>query len=123
MDSAMRALTAVRAAVALTYLTAPRWLPGLVLGTRLDRRASIVVRVLGMRQLIEASVAAAIPSPLTFKVSSAVDGLHAGSMLALAATDDRRRKVALADAVLAGGLCAATWGQARSLSRTTNSDL
>jgi hypothetical protein len=116
----MRALTAVRAAVAVTYLTAPRWIPGLVLGVRLDQRASLVARVLGARQLIEASVAAAVPSPVTLKISSAVDGLHAGSMLALAAADDRRRKVALADAALAAGLCAAAWVQARQLTKATN---
>jgi hypothetical protein len=81
-----------------------------------------VVRILGLRQLIEAVVDAVLPSPLTLKVSSAVDGLHAGSMLALAAADDRRRKLALADAALAGGLGAAAWAQGHRLRKTTNSD-
>jgi len=116
----MRALTALRAALGLTYLTAPRWIPAFVIGVRLDRRADIVVRILGLRQLIEAVVGAAIPSPVTLRVSSAVDGLHAGSMLALAAADGRRRKAALADAAVASGLCAAAWAQARGLRKTTN---
>jgi hypothetical protein len=117
----MRVLTAVRSALALTYLTAPRWIPRLVIGVGLDRRASTLVRILGLRQLIEAVVAAGIPSPLTLKISGVVDALHAGSMLALAAADDRRRKIALADAALAGSLCAAAWAQARRLRKTTNS--
>jgi hypothetical protein len=116
----MRTLTAVRTALAVTYLTAPRWIPGFVIGTRLDRRASLVVRILGLRQLIEALLAGAIPSPLTLKVSGAVDGLHAGSMLALAAVDERRRRVALADAALASSLCAAAWAQGHRLGKTTN---
>jgi hypothetical protein len=122
MGTPVTALTALRSALAVTYLTAPRWIPGFVIGVRLDRRTCAVVRILGLRQLIEAVVVAVIPSPLTLKVSSAVDGLHAGSMLALAAADDRRRKIALADAALASSLSAAAWAQARSLRKTTNPD-
>lgn len=102
----MKALVTVRALLGAIYLTEPQWIPGL-LGVAVDSRARLVVRILGARQLLQAALMAAMPSPPTWLLAGAVDALHAGSMLGLAALDARWRRAALTDAAaaiaLAGG--------------------
>jgi hypothetical protein len=84
---------------------------------RPGRRACGVARVLGVRHLVQAGVTAvalrADPgSPYALAGGAAVDALHAGTMVGLAAVDRRARRVALADAgvelalATAGGLTA-----------------
>ena len=109
----MRASAILRALLGSLYLVGPQWLPELLLGVRLDSRARFVVRVLGARQLLQAALGIAVPSRLTLRLGSAVDALHAGSMLALAAVDSRRRGAALGDAAVAGSLAAAGLLQAQ----------
>lgn len=109
----MTALATLRAALGTAYLAVPQWIPGLLLGVRLDPRARLVVRILGARQLLQAAVLRiAAPSRLALRLGSVVDALHAASMLSLAAFDDRRRRAALGDAAVASSLAAAGWVQA-----------
>ncbi len=100
-------------------------LPGLVadrlLAHRFDPRGRRVARVLGARQLVQALGSGRRPSYPVLAVGVEVDLLHAASMLGLGLVDRRRRRVALADAVIAGsfalaGIAAARGGQTRALS-------
>ncbi len=111
----MTPLATVRAGVGVMYLLAPAWIPGL-LGVTLDRRARLVVQILGGRHLVQAVVVSTAPVrrwPLV--LGSGVDALHAASMVALAAVDCRRRRIATADAALAATLAAAGWRAAHQL--------
>jgi hypothetical protein len=65
----------------------------------------VVTTALGVRHLAQVGACLAFPVRRTWLVGAIVDGLHAGSMLALMAADRRRRKAALADAAIAVG-----WG-------------
>lgn len=68
--------------------------------------AVVLARVLGARQIVQAVVTAARPSPRVAALSCAVDATHALTDLWLAAASPRWRHVAI-DAVIAAGLSAA----------------
>lgn len=92
-------------------------LPGLVadrlLAHRFDPRGRRVARVLGARQLVQALGSGRRPSYPVLAVGVEVDLLHAASMLGLGLVDRRRRRVALADAVIAGSFALAGTAAAR----------
>jgi hypothetical protein len=79
-----------------------------LVGRELDRRALITARVLGVRHVLQAVALSRSDGPLTRKVSGAVDLLHAGSMLLLAAWAPGRGRVALTDAAIAALFASAT---------------
>lgn len=97
----MRALQIVRAAWGLLQLAAPGLVADRVLRVPLDHRAEVVARVLAARQVLQAGLLLRTPSPATLSLGAGVDGLHAVSMLALAALNARRRPPALLDASIA----------------------
>ncbi len=68
------------------------------LGTRPDRSATLTVGALGARHVVQAVVTWLCPDRRVVLSGTVVDGLHATSMLALAAADARRRRAALVDA-------------------------
>lgn len=63
--------------------------------------ANTIVRILGARQLAQAALIAARPSPFRIFVGSAVDALHATSMALLARNRPRLSRPALASAAVA----------------------
>jgi hypothetical protein len=65
-------------------------------------RVTWVARALGARVVAQTVIMVARPDRRVFAASAIVDGLHAGSMVALAAVADRYRRVALASAAAAG---------------------
>lgn len=69
-----------------------------------DRRAAVVMRVLGFRHIVQAAVVARRPRYLG--VGALLDLLHGISMLGLAAFDGPRRRAALLDATVAFGFAA-----------------
>ncbi|GAA2861120.1 hypothetical protein Acy02nite_57550 [Actinoplanes cyaneus] len=71
-----------------------------------------VARVLGARQVAQALVIAARPSPRVAGLSVLVDAAHASTCVWLAVTSGRWRPTATVDALIAVGLAAAGW-QAR----------
>ncbi|HLH83423.1 MAG TPA: hypothetical protein VKV38_09170 [Trebonia sp.] len=84
--------------------------PGLLLrlaGRSRDGRARDAARVLGARQLAQAALTAPRPSATTLALGAEVDLAHALSMLALAVTDRRCRRLGYADAVVATAFAAA----------------
>jgi hypothetical protein len=97
----------VRASYAAVLLCAPGPVIGICTGqpaSKLDRR---VVRVLGARHLTQAVLTAHSRSSRALGVGALVDLAHAGSMLALAATDQPMRRAELTDALIAAVFAAA----------------
>ena len=66
-----------------------------------------VARVLGIRHLAQAAIAAWAPGPEMVAVGSVVDLCHAASMLAFAAASRPLRRAELADALVAATLAVA----------------
>ncbi len=81
----------------------------------------MVLRILGVRQLLQALITAVVPARATFALGTAADAIHSASMLLLlGALDRRRRGVALFEAGVAAGLARAG-GRAARQSRTNAS--
>ena len=66
-----------------------------------------VGRVLGLRQLAQASLTAGAVGPVVHALGLQVDLAHAASMLGLAAAEPRYRRAAMCDAATAGAFAAA----------------
>ncbi|WP_018253813.1 hypothetical protein [Salinispora mooreana] len=63
---------------------------------------SAILRVLGVRHLVQAAVLLRWPTPEAFRLGAVADGLHALTAVALIA-DRRRRRLAVTDAAIATG--------------------
>jgi hypothetical protein len=66
-----------------------------------DRRALVVARILGARQLIQALLSGLRPRPQVLAIGSAVDVAHCLTAGAFAVADRRRARLAVADAAMA----------------------
>jgi hypothetical protein len=90
------------------YGTALLWAPGPIIGVVTgqppSRRARQVARVLGVRHLAQAVIAALNPGPEVVALGVVVDLLHAASMFAFAAVVPDLRRAELADALAATAL-------------------
>jgi hypothetical protein len=75
-------------------------------GGPLDRPSRAFARVLGARQILEALVLRRHRRRNWVLGGAAVDGLHAVTMLGLAARDRRHRRLALANAAVAAAFTA-----------------
>ncbi|MGW5361168.1 hypothetical protein [Actinopolymorpha pittospori] len=109
-------LEATRAGYGSLQVTVPNLLATRLLAaplTPVERRAA---RVLGARHVVQAAATAALPTPAAYRLGAGVDGLHALSMVALAAADASRRRIAVAEAVSAGVFAVAGLCVARALS-------
>lgn len=74
-------------------------------GRRADEAETVVARVLGARQLLQAAAVGRWPHRAG-RIGAVADGLHALSMVALAVARPRYRRPALASAAVAVGLSA-----------------
>lgn len=101
-------LLVARLAWSGALLVAPGALFRALGGGEADRTWRIVGRVLGARHLAEALFDQG-GGPDRLRLSATVDAIHATSALAFAALDRRRRRVALADAAVAGTFAAWGW--------------
>lgn len=98
----MQGRDAARLAYGAALLLAPDVTAGALTGRRLDRRARLVVRVLGARHVTQALVMRGQePGTLLRRAGRATDLLHAGSMALLAALAPGWERAALTDACLA----------------------
>lgn len=98
-----RAGLVARAAWGAGCLAAPAAV-GRVLGLAPgDRRARLLLRLLGARDLGQAALAATAPPPALLRFGAGVDVLHAASMVALAAVSPHYRRPALTSAAIATG--------------------
>jgi hypothetical protein len=102
-----RGVVVARAAWGAGCLLAPAAV-GRVLGLAPgDRRALLLLRTLGARDLGQAVLAATAPPPALRRLGVAVDALHASSMVALAAVSRDYRRPALTSALIATSWAAA----------------
>ncbi|UIK89822.1 hypothetical protein [Arthrobacter polaris] len=100
--TALTYLEPLRAGYGLCQVLQPNFIATQLLRYRLDGRATIFIRVLGARHLLQSAVICLAPrSACLHRTGAAVDLIHASTMLILALTDARRRKVALVDAAAA----------------------
>ncbi len=74
--------------------------------SRFDRRSTMVIRVLGGRQLAQAVLTYLAPETKVTAAGAAIDGIHALTMLGLAARPTRWRRPALVEAAMATVLSA-----------------
>lgn len=100
-------LTGTRAAYGVLQLVAPAWSGEALLCGGLDTTSRRAVRLLGARQVVQASVSAARPSREVLDLGVAVDGLHAASMVGLAVFVRRYRRAAAASAAIAAAFTVA----------------
>lgn len=96
----MRTLEFVRAGYGFCELLAPDLVEGRLLGRAPDRRARMVIRILGARHLIQAA-ATARGGRAAHRLGGTVDAVHALSMLILSALDPARRSPAAVNAAIA----------------------
>jgi hypothetical protein len=108
-----RTLVMIRLGFGLLQLSAPNLVPTHLLGQPLRRREQTVVRLLGARHLLQATVTVAMPTPAVLRLGAGVDAAHAASMI-IAAVDRRRRRPAVSEVLCASGFAAAGLASART---------
>ena len=113
----IQVITVARAGWAAALLLAPERVLGVGGQPSIPTAAVVVARVLGARQLLQSALTAAAPTGSLLGVGAAVDALHAGTDVGLAAVSPRWRRIALIDAVLAATFAAAGWSAGGGNSR------
>jgi hypothetical protein len=98
----VNALVVSRVILGAAELLAPGRLLRVVAGHDSDVQARQVVRVLGAREAVQATVIAVRPSRRILIGGATVDALHALSMVALGVSKTQRRREALTSAAVAG---------------------
>jgi hypothetical protein len=68
-----------------------------------DRRARLLLRLLGARDLGQAVLAGSAPPPALLRIGAGIDALHAASMVGLAVVSKDYRRPALTAAAIATG--------------------
>jgi hypothetical protein len=111
MNARFHPATLVRACVGMGLLLRP----ASVLGRDASGRSATVVRVLGARHLLEATIVNVRPTPAISKAGAAVDAIHAVSALAFMAAAPRYRRLALLNAAGATAFALAGVHHARLL--------
>lgn len=96
---------------ALDLVAAPR-VAAAELGSHAGRGETVVMRVLGVRQVAQALLVGRTDSRTAHRFGAAVDAAHCASMVLLALLDRRHRRAALVQASLAALLGAAELGRA-----------
>jgi hypothetical protein len=109
-----RLLGAANAALGTTLLVRPRSVASAA-STGGSPPGTAVVRLLGLRYVAQGAAQMALPTSEVLMLSAAVDGLHAASMLALAALRAEYRRPALVSAAAATASAAVTWLEAQRL--------
>lgn len=71
-----------------------------------DDRARVTLRILGARHVVQSLLCGPRPSRTVAGLAAAVDVTHALSAIGFAALDPGRRRIAVADAAVAGGWAA-----------------
>lgn len=102
----MRLAVLIRAVLGVVELTFPSTL---VAHHHPDVITLRAIRILGVRDLAQAGITVARPTPRVIRWCAAVDGLHAGSMLALGALDADRRRISWSSAAVAMAFTVVEW--------------
>lgn len=106
----------LRGAYGVALCAAPGPLMGLLGGPPPGRRACAVARVLGARQLTQATLTG-MGGPAMASLGAEVDLLHAASMFGLALVVPRRWRAGLADGLIATAFAAASMAGASRTGR------
>jgi hypothetical protein len=77
----------------------------------------MAVRILGLRHLVQAGVAAALPTRPVSGLGALVDTAHASSCVGLAAWSPRWRRAALIDVLIEAAFAASGWSIGARASR------
>ena len=85
--------------VALTFRS--KQIAASAAGAKADPAPGWLVRVLGLRSLVQGAVTAASPSPVVLQYGALVDATHAASMLPVVAVSTRYRRAAAISALTA----------------------
>ena len=104
-----RALAAARVAWGVVLIAAPRWLIAHYRRETTGRVPVTVMRVLGVRQLLQGVTTVAVPARAVTELGAGTDAMHALTALGLAATARPWRHVALADTAVASAFGVAGW--------------
>ncbi|MBV8931786.1 MAG: hypothetical protein JO285_04415 [Kutzneria sp.] len=112
----MTGLLVARLIWGLLLVTSPDSV-GTAAGAPASPTASRVVRVLGMRHVLQALLTRFMPRLTVRRWGSAADALHAATCLALAAVDRRWRRAATLDALAAATWCVTTARRPRQIVR------
>lgn len=97
----VRLIEIVRGTWGLALLVAPRPVLERVHHVRVDRRSTVVARILGARHLTQAALSGVDPAPAVLAVGIWVDVLHAATAVTLGVVDSERRRAGFTDAVVA----------------------
>jgi hypothetical protein len=118
--SASILLAGVRAGYGVVQLLWPDRSAEQLLGGPLEPAARTGVRVLGARQLAQAGLGAAAPTPALLAAGAGADALHALSMAVLALADPRWRRPAVVSGLTAAAFAAGGALAARRAAQTMN---
>jgi hypothetical protein len=110
----VRTTAVVRTAWGAALLLMPERLLRAGAGRPIPASAVTAVRVLGLRHLLQAGVAAALPTGPVAGLGALVDTVHAASCVGVAAWSPRWRRAALVDLLVETAFAAAGWSD-RSL--------
>ncbi len=113
MTVAWRKIELARAVWGLGLLCAPRWTLHWVHRVEVDATSVWVARVLGARQVAQAALSGASPSPEILALGVWVDLAHASSALTLAVVDRPRASAGLTDTAVASMWAAFGWHDLR----------
>jgi hypothetical protein len=113
MTVSWRKIELARAVWGLGLLCAPRWTLHRVHRIEVDATSVWVARVLGARQVAQATLSGASPSPEILALGVWVDLAHASSALALAVVDRSRASAGLTDTAVASVWAVRGWHDLR----------
>jgi hypothetical protein len=109
----VRTTALVRTAWGTVLVLMPERLLRAGVGRPVPAAAVTAVRVLGVRHLLQAGVAAALPTRPVAGLGALVDIAHASSCIGVAAGSPRWRSAALTDFLVEVAFAAAGWGVGR----------
>lgn len=105
MDAPSRSVTLLRAGVGVVLALFPGRVASAAEGRPATPRACLFTRVLGVRNLTQATLTLFAPQFLTPVRGALVDGLHTATVVLLAARSPQHRRAALMNAALAATFC------------------
>lgn len=117
-----RQIELLRAAWGAALLMAPRQVMDNVHHVRVDSKSVVIARILGARQLTQATLSGLRPSPEVLAMGVWVDAVHALTALGLAVADRSRARAGLTDTAVAGLWAGAGYRDLLGSAPTSRSD-
>lgn len=115
----MMPLNAVRLSLGAAHLLVPTLGSRLAPNKEIDGRGQRVVQVLGARQIVQALITSDGANSAVWYLGAEADIAHSLSMVGLAITSRRWRRLALVDAAVACGLATIGWRAAKTVATSS----